>query len=53
MNNDIPFKLVETWFWMAFSCKKNNVNICGINNIKACFGSVDAAIKKYPQLKID
>lgn len=53
MSDNIPYKLVETWFWMAFSCKKSDLNICGINKIKACFGSVDAAIKKHPQLKLD
>lgn len=47
----IPFKLVETWFWMAFSCKESAVNKAGKLNIEKHFGSIKEALEKHPALQ--
>ncbi|QYJ86038.1 hypothetical protein K0I73_18085 [Shewanella mesophila] len=47
----IPFKLVETWFWMAFSCKASAINKAGKVNIETHFGSVKGALDKHPALQ--
>ncbi|MGL5668560.1 MAG: hypothetical protein ACRDD9_20830 [Shewanella sp.] len=47
----IPFKLVETWFWMAFSCKLPALNKAGKANIEKYFGSVRDALEEHPTLQ--
>lgn len=47
----IPFKLVETWFWMAFACKVPAVNKAGKVNIEKYFGSVRGALEQHPALQ--
>ncbi len=50
MGCGIPFKLAETWFWMAFSSKEDALNCAGIKKIKENFGCIDNAIEAYPEL---
>ncbi|MEZ9548918.1 MULTISPECIES: hypothetical protein [Vibrio] len=47
----IPFKLVETWFWMAFSCKESAINEAGKLNIEKHFSDVREALEKHPALQ--
>ncbi len=46
----VPFKLAETWFWMAYSSKETALNLMGIKKIEQHFGCVKNAINKYPEL---
>ncbi len=46
----VPFKLAETWFWMAFSSKENALNNAGFKKIKEHFGGIDNAVEAYPEL---
>ncbi|WP_157705937.1 hypothetical protein [Shewanella bicestrii] len=47
----VPLKLVETWFWMVFSCNEPAVNKAGKVNIEKHFGSIARALKQYPDLQ--
>ncbi|WP_374917979.1 hypothetical protein [Shewanella seohaensis] len=47
----VPLKLVETWFWMAFSCNEPAVNKAGIVNIEKHFGSIKGALVEHPALQ--
>lgn len=47
----IPFKLVETWFWMAFSCKEPTINKAGKVNIETHFGSIKVALVEHSALQ--
>lgn len=50
ISKPIPFKLVETWFWMAFSSKEPDINKVGKINIEKHFGSIREASEKHPTL---
>ncbi|MFB2732887.1 hypothetical protein [Shewanella mangrovisoli] len=47
----VPLKLVETWFWMVFSCNEPAVKKAGRVNIEKHFGSIATALKQYPNLQ--
>ena len=45
----IPLRLVETWFWMAFKCKRGDIKEMGVARLKEYFGNVELAVKKFPE----
>ncbi|MFB2779599.1 hypothetical protein ACE017_10535 [Shewanella mangrovisoli] len=47
----VPFKLVETWFWMVFSSKNPTLKKAGKVNIEKYFGSVTMALEQHPDLQ--
>ncbi len=50
LSSHVPFRLAETWFWMAYASQDSSLNHKGSRRIQENFGSVAHAVKTFPEL---